>query len=113
MTPFIDLKFNWSDFISALKVLTAGHCIVKQIQIPFGNNVFVANVTPNEYYPTIESMYTVYLGIQNYTSAIYTAQNIPDGGQKMAVSKVIPVSENNFRFFIDRFFFKKKRLFKS
>ena len=81
------------DLISLLKVLTAGHCIVKQIQIPFGNNVFVANVTPNEYYPTMESMYTVYLGIQNYTSAIYTAQNIPDGGQKMAVSKVLPVSE--------------------
>ena len=81
------LIINITNYI--FQVLTAGHCIVKQIQIGLGNGVFVANVTPNEYYPTIESMYSVYLGVHN-TSGVYTTQPLKEG-IKMSVSKVIPV----------------------
>lgn len=72
-----------------IKVLTAGHCIIKQLEIQVGNNVILANPTTNQNYPTIESMYTVYLGLQS-TNGIYSSSYIP-GGEKMAVSQLIPV----------------------
>ena len=40
-------------------VITAAHCFQKFIQFPDGTTY---NVFPNFYYPTIESMYSVYLG---------------------------------------------------
>lgn len=46
-------------------VLTAGHCILESIDYS-GQTIYLK---PNRFYPTVGSMYTVYLGIHNTSEA--------------------------------------------
>lgn len=57
--------------IDRLTILTAAHCIIKTIYLQNRE----IKVVPNEYYPTIESMYKVYLGVHDKTM-INFVQNI-------------------------------------
>ena len=48
-------------------VLTAAHCIITEAETKYKNKTYKISIKPNEYYPTIESMVTVYLGLHNKT----------------------------------------------
>jgi hypothetical protein len=47
-------------------VLTAGHCIVKQFEYEYANRSFLIDVAVNTFFPTISSMYSVYLGADRF-----------------------------------------------
>ena len=70
-------------------ILTAEHCIVKEVEITYNNKIYYGKVYTNSDYPTIASMYTVYLGLQDRT--VISNLNISPG-VKMSVSQVIEVN---------------------
>ena len=51
-------------------VLTAAHCIQGSISYTYGGNDYVYTVKLNEDYPTLESMFTVYLGVHDRTQLL-------------------------------------------
>lgn len=70
--------------------MTAAHCVIKTIDFDYNDNYYEINVTTNQNYPTMESMYDIYLGIHNLTG-LFTA-NPPTQPQK--VRALIPVIRN-------------------
>ena len=54
--------------ISTRKVLTAAHCLPTSISFTYLGVTYTGAVTTNSYYPTIESMLAVYLGVYNKSS---------------------------------------------
>ena len=46
-------------------VLTAAHCILANFEYYYGDQVYTINLTSNEFYPTLESSYKVYIGADN------------------------------------------------
>ena len=68
--------------------MTAAHCIIKTVNLQNRE----IKVVPNEYYPTFESMYKVYLGVHDRT-VINFVQNIQPAVE-VKVKKIIPVIFN-------------------
>lgn len=62
-------------------VLTAGHCYIDTVDYDYQTY----KVVPNNFYPTIASMYTIYLGIHNKSEAV--------SGAKLTNGISVPVSE--------------------
>lgn len=48
-------------------LLTAAHCIQKNVRFIYNNLYYMTEVTTSSEFPTIESMYTVYLGVHDRT----------------------------------------------
>jgi hypothetical protein len=44
-------------------ILTAAHCFPKKLYIDYLGDTYEFNPSTNEYYPTYESMFTVYVGM--------------------------------------------------
>ena len=65
-------------------------CIVKKVVFTHGIDDYEGDVNVNSYYPTIGSMYTVYLGLQD-KSTIDKNGNVQGPAIKMSVSKVVVV----------------------
>lgn len=72
-------------------VLTAAHCIVTRFVYEKNSSIQSIKVKPNRYYPTIESMFRVYLGVFNDTSLIFNEQ-LAEPAYQMEVSRIIVVS---------------------
>jgi hypothetical protein len=90
-------------------ILTAGHCIMKTVDYDYNNQTLNFNVTTNSWYPTFESMYTVYLGFQNVAGIADGDTSLPGSNlfaEKRHVRKLILV----WFFLID---FKKIKIFPS
>lgn len=51
--------------INRRTVLTAGHCIQSEVEFEYQGMTYKTPVVPNKYYPTLSSMYKVYLGFQD------------------------------------------------
>ncbi len=66
-------------------ILTAGHCIPQRVFFKINGTEYNTSVETNSYYPTMISMFKVYLGFQNLTELNTTAV-------EMSVRKVIVVS---------------------
>lgn len=49
--------------INRKTVITAAHCILETFEYRYGNKSYLINVTENSFYPTIGSLYTVYVGV--------------------------------------------------
>ena len=83
-------------------ILTAGHCIVNTVDYTdiYGNGQ-TAPVVTNNYNPTIGSMYSVYVGLQDKSNL----NNLQYPAVKMSVNKVIRVSLLLFVWF---YFIQKK-----
>jgi hypothetical protein len=64
--------------INRRTVLTAAHCILTEIEFEHNGLTYKTPVVPNEYYPTIGSMYKVYLGFHDI-SAIDSVLNTSPG----------------------------------
>lgn len=58
--------------VDSKTIVTAAHCYIDTLNYGFTQ----ITIEPNEYYPTIESMYSVYLGVHNKDSIGQPASNI-------------------------------------
>ena len=47
------------------KILTSASCLPSGVSFRYANQSYYINLTTNEYYSTFESMFDVYLGLQN------------------------------------------------
>ena len=57
--------------ISPSVILTAGHCIPRSTisLTDYSTNLeYSVEIKPNSFYPTLESMFSIYLGLQNKSS---------------------------------------------
>lgn len=70
--------------------MTAAHCVVSKIDFNYRGRMYTVETKPNNYYPTYESMYSVYLGMHDSVSAFRDGDVSP--GVKIPVSRVIRVS---------------------
>ncbi len=77
-------------------ILTAAQCIKKKKNLVNGGTSYELNIYLNSFYPTIESQYTVYLGLQT-KSSIDINGNVVSPGLRSSVSKVTVV-KINFKF---------------
>jgi hypothetical protein len=77
-------------------VITAAHCIYSQITFTYGFRTYTFPVKPNSFYADENSMFTIYLGLQD-SSLIFKNANIAPA-IKMTVSDIIVVSE--FYYFV-------------
>jgi secreted trypsin-like serine protease len=50
------------------KILTAAHCIPTTVTFTYEGVIYTGQVILNSYYPTIQSMLAIYLGVQNKSS---------------------------------------------
>lgn len=72
-------------------VLTAAHCIVKEIEFTYESAHYSLTVTPNMFYPTFESMISVYLGV--HYSEFIISNGVTAPAVKADVSKIIRVKK--------------------
>lgn len=66
----ITTAFNFyyvGSLISSKAILTTANFIPQDVIITEDNANYLINVIPNEYYPTYESMFTAYLGVNDLT----------------------------------------------
>lgn len=75
--------------ISRNVVLSAAHCYNTRTTFDYNGNRYPVNVVTNAYHPTIGSMYTVYLGIQNFTQS--TVSPVVSPAVKVNVTEFIIV----------------------
>ena len=73
--------------IDRRSILTAAHCIASSTP--------VYELVPNLYYPTFESMYTVYLGLHDKS-------NLTDAEVRRVI-KIIKVTLNMLAYIVDRY----------
>jgi hypothetical protein len=60
------IKFSCSGtLIDRNTVITAAHCVPKTFDVSVNDFTYTFNVTPNDYNPNVESMFTVYLGMHD------------------------------------------------
>lgn len=80
--------------------MSAAHCIIEEFDYDYKGETYSIKVKPNKYYPTVESMYNVYLGVHNRTALLL--KNISPA-VSIPVEKIYIV-----RFFIFYFKLQKK-----
>jgi secreted trypsin-like serine protease len=68
-------------------VVTAAHCIQEEISVQYDSQSYTVKVVPNSYFPTIGSMYKIYLGLHDNTGALNG--NAPYPGKQVLVKQVI------------------------
>ena len=56
--------------INRRSVITAAHCKVKDFDYDYLGRKYLIPIQPNKYYPTEESMYRVFLGLQNRSALL-------------------------------------------
>jgi hypothetical protein len=73
--------------------LTAAHCITTEFEYDYKGETFIVTVKPNEYYPTWESMFTVYIGMH---STILESNSSFKYGKALSVAQIIKVCTFQF-----------------
>lgn len=74
-----------------------GHCITTEAIYYYQGKSYKYNIVPNKYYPTVSSMYSVWLGLHD-KSTIYNPDISP--AVKPTVSQVIRVNFESNLFFL-------------
>ena len=72
-------------------LLTAAHCLVDKVTFEVAGKNYTVKVEPNKYFKTLESMFTVFLGVQNSANLYVSADIAP--AINVQVSKVIKHEE--------------------
>jgi hypothetical protein len=65
-------------------ILTAAHCLPKEILFSYQSQQYSLPVVPNEFYSSIESMYTIYLGLHDLN-------NLDESTLKQSIRRLIIV----------------------
>lgn len=88
-------SFCGATLIDRQTVLTAAHCYVDQVSYTdnYGRQ-YIVDVVPNAYHKTIESAYTVYLGLHNNSAILEGTFVSGSQGVAIKVKKFIQVSLN-------------------
>ena len=81
---FIKFSILKGTLIKRNVILTAAHCIYKEVDFTYNGVENTTSVEPNSYYPTENSMFKVFLGLQN--------RNETSNAVEVPVSKIIVVS---------------------
>lgn len=68
--------------------MTAAHCAIKTFSYYYNDNIYEINITSNNYFPKVESIFTVFVGGH---SAIQSNSNIAPA-KAVSVSSVIVVN---------------------
>ena len=104
----VNVKFTFgglcgATLIDKYTILTAAHCVSRVVYFTYNDVDYKGYVEPNKLYPTIESMYSVYLGLHDISTL--KNKNI-DPAKKFSVAKIIIVStflaliiENNLKLY--------------
>lgn len=71
--------------IDRYTILSAAHCIVSEFQMGYFEKI---EIVPNKYYPTYESMFTIYAGVYNI-SFHKNHQPVTYPGVKLSLEKII------------------------
>ena len=88
--------------ITRNKVLTAAHCIPSSVIYNYNGHDYEGTVKPNSFYPTMESMFTIYLGLQDKTTIINNV--VPPPAVVAKASKVVRVCCFYHYFYSEIFF---------
>lgn len=94
-TPYVFSSSCGGTIIDRRTILTAGHCIFAHVSYNDNGKEVVVPVQSNIHNPTIESMYSVYLGLHDKT----TINDLQYPTVKIGALKVIKVY---FYFFFDK-----------
>ena len=74
-------------------ILTAAHCVKRTFDYKSNGVLYQAEIIPNFQFPSLTSMYTVYLGLQDKSDI---NRNISFPTVKMSVSQIVVVNKNLF-----------------
>jgi hypothetical protein len=90
-------------------VVSAAHCVIKEFDYYIFGYVYSLRIKLNEFYPTIESMFSIYLGVHE-TSFLKTNEQLSPTVSKLGTSKIILViiSDLLLKFFSYRLFLQIK-----
>ena len=83
--------FCGGTLISTIAILTAAHCVQTNFDYYFNGQIINLPIQPNKYYNTWNSMFSVYIGIDNIEFIEYN-ENPKLPTLKLNVSSVIVVS---------------------
>ena len=86
-------------------ILTAAHCFVDTINFTAYNTSYSYTIRTNQFYPNVESMYTVYLGMYD-EKEINANGDIPLPGLRLGVGRIVRVSEHSSRQLVE--YYKRK-----
>jgi hypothetical protein len=70
-------------------VLTAAHCVQEELTVTYDRQTYTVKVAPNEFFPTMGSMFRVYLGLHNNRGARDGSSISP--GRQVEIGRVIKV----------------------
>jgi hypothetical protein len=73
-------------------VLTAAQCVPKSLDYAINNELYTIPVETNEYYPTVESMLSVYFGVYNRSEIDINKTELANSTLFTSIRKVIIVS---------------------
>ena len=88
--------------IDTRRILTIAGIIPASIQVTFKNVSYTINVVLNSYYPTLASMFKVYLGVQNVSTL---TSPYPVYAKSVVVKDVLNFLEVNFKILYEVFFY--------
>ncbi len=88
---FISVEFRCGGTLIDLNtVVSAAHCVIKEFDYYIFGYVYSLKIKLNEFYPTMESMFSIYLGVHE-TSFLKTNEQLPPTVSKLGTSKIIIV----------------------
>lgn len=93
-TVFIrEVYFCGGTLINRDTILTAAHCVSETIEFTYENIDYMTTFTPSEFNPTFESMFKVYVGINDINGLLTfnNPENKSNEGQRVNISKIISV----------------------